>query len=158
MIVLQFATEAGLTSGLIRAFDHCPWSHVDTILPDGSLLGARSEVAAGIPAGVQIRPPGYAPFTATRRVELPAGDAMTAAYLAFLRAQLGAPYDMAAIAGFAVGRDWRSPAHWFCSELVAAGLEACGWFPWPLAVAVSRIDPGDLLLAVSARERLEAAA
>lgn len=149
MITLQFSALAGIASRLIEYYGHDAYAHVDTVMPDGSLLGARCDVMAGVPAGVQIRPAGYAPFTAVRLVHIPATDDQTATYLAFLRGQIGKPYDMRAIVGFAVGRPWRDPGAWICSELVAAGLEAAGVFRWPLALEVSKIDPGDLLLACS---------
>lgn len=157
-IALQFASASDLGSEAIEWFSHGMWSHVDSLLPDGSLLGARDDEVGGAPAGVQIRPPGYKNFARALRVDLAADDAMTARYYDFVRAQIGKPYDQRGILAFVAGRDWRSPGAWFCSELVAAGLEACGFFAWPLAAPANRITPSDLVLLLSGRQRIGDAA
>ena len=152
MIFLQFSALNDIASEAIKLFERSWCSHVDAILPDGTLLGARADIYGNVPAGVQIRAPGYAPFTRTLAVQLATTDAQEAAWMVFLDTQIGKPYDMLAIAAFAVARDWRQPNSWFCSELIAAALEKCGWFPKPLAEAANEITPRDLLLAVSAWE------
>jgi uncharacterized protein YycO len=148
-IVMQFAGSASLTSRLIEWFDHGEYAHVDTVLPDGTLLGARNDVMAGYPAGVQIRGADYQQGYALRRVALPCTDDQQKAYYDFVMAQVGKPYDSKAIAAFAVGRNWRSPDAWFCSELNAAGLEESGVVP-PLSAPCNKIAPDDLLLVLSA--------
>lgn len=150
-IILQFATETSLGSGLIRFYGHGWCSHVDAVLPDGRLLGARNDVLMGVPAGVQIRPPGYAPFTHTQRVTLMAPDPIVDDFYAFVQSQVGKPYDDLAILAFAVDRDWRNAGAWFCSELDGRGLEVAGYFPAPLATHANKLTPPDLLLACSAR-------
>jgi hypothetical protein len=148
-IVMQFAGSASLTSRLIEWFDHGQYAHVDSVLPDGTLLGARDDVMDGCPAGVQIRPADYQKGYALKRVSLPCTDQEQKAYYDFVMAQVGKKYDETAIAAFAVGRDWRSPDAWFCSELCAAALEASGVVP-PLSAPCSKIAPDDLLLVLSA--------
>lgn len=118
-------------------------------MPDGSLLGARSDKVGGKPAGVQVRPDGYEAWSRIERVSLQATPEQEAKFRTFLTAQIGKPYDSLAIAAFAVGRDWREPDSWFCSELQAAALEASGWLPRPLASVANEITPRDLLLVVS---------
>lgn len=148
-IVMQFAGSAALTSRLIQWFDHGAFAHVDTVMPDGTLLGARDDVMAGYPAGVQFRGADYQQGYTLKRVALPCTDEQEKAYYDFVIAQIGKPYDEKAIAAFAVGRDWRTPDSWFCSELNAAGLEASGVVP-PLSAPVNKIAPDDLLLVLSA--------
>ena len=156
-IILQFSYQRDLGADLIKYFGHgAGFSHVDAVLPDGSLLGARSDVCQGVPPGVQIRPPLYADFARTLRVSLDATDTQLHGFNNFLQGQIGKPYDMEAIIGFAVGRDWRAPDSWFCSELQGAALEACGWFPFALATPANKLDPDDLLLALSARVKVAA--
>lgn len=151
-IVLQFSYQRDLGADLIKYFGHgAGFSHVDAVMGDGSLLGARSDVCAGVPAGVQIRPPNYAAFDRVLPVVLLTDDAVSKAFYDFIVAQRGKPYDMEAIVAFAAGRDWRAPDSWFCSELQGAALEACGWFASPLATPANKLDPDDLLLALSAR-------
>jgi hypothetical protein len=140
-IVLQFSTEAGWQSWAIRVFERGWCSHVDTVMPDGWLLGARSGKDGAPRPGVQLRPPGYAPFTRLERVELVTTEAIAGAYYAFVQAQLGKPYDMTAIAAFAFDRDWRAPDSWFCSEVSTAGLEQSGFVP-RLATPANRVTPG----------------
>jgi hypothetical protein len=148
-ITLQFVGNDSLGSKLIEWYDHGQYSHVDTVLPDGSLLGARNDVIGSIPAGVQIRPAGYVLGDRMKRVVLPCSDAKEQNYYDFVRAQIGKPYDQKAIAAFFTGRDWRNEDQWFCSELVAAGLEDATVF-CPLSAPVNKIAPDDLLLVISA--------
>jgi hypothetical protein len=74
----------------------------------------------------------------------------------FLRSQLGKPYDKTAILAFVAARDWQEKDSWFCSELQAAALVACGWFASPLATEFNHITPRDLLLIVSGRVAITA--
>jgi hypothetical protein len=149
VISLQFSTQNDAESALIRAFDHCPFSHVDAIMGEGSLCGARSDVIGGIPAGVQTRPAGYAAFSKVLRVDLPSTDGQATAFRSFVASQIGKPYDMLAIAAFAIDRAWRDTDAWFCSELQSAAIEAAGIFPHKLYSSANRITPGDLLLLCS---------
>ena len=142
-IALQFAAQNDALSRAICAFDHGWPSHVDAVMPGGRLLGARAD------GGVKLRTANYARFARVLRVAIPAADDVSARFYAFLNAQLGKPYDFEAIAAFALDRDWRKPDSWFCSELVAAALQAAGWFAHPLATASNRITPSDLLLVLS---------
>ncbi|HZT90232.1 MAG TPA: hypothetical protein VFA12_19995 [Stellaceae bacterium] len=153
MIRLQFSTQRGLSSALIRWFGHLgPFTHVDAIMRDtgprqGWLLGARWRGPYG--RGVQIRPPDYAVFSRRLVVDIPVPWPREQWFYRYLRDQLGKPYDISAILGFASGRDWRADDSWFCSELIAAALEAAGVFARPLCCQVNKIDPDDLLLALS---------
>lgn len=154
MITIQFVGAASIGGELIEWFDHGRFSHVDAVLPDGRLLGARSDSVGGAQPGVQIRTPDYAAWNAILRVDLPSTPEMEAKFYAFLKAQIGKPYDKTAIVGFVTGRDWRDSNAWFCSELVAAALEACGWFKWPLIVPDEKVAPDDLALLVSVLVRI----
>jgi hypothetical protein len=150
-ITLQFSTMRDWESWAIREFSHGPFSHVDAVLPDGSLLGARDDVYGGIPSGVRIRPAGYANFTLTKQVTIPCTNEQEQKWLAWLHAQVGKPYDETAIVAFAIGRDWRAPDSWFCSEMGAASLEpdASGILPYKIAATENHVDPDDLFLIVS---------
>lgn len=151
VITLQFSATGGLESDAIKLFSRGWPSHVDAMFPGagGTLLGARSDVIGGQPPGVRIRPLGYETWQHTQVIQLNATPEQEDAFHRFLFAQVGKPYDKIAIAAFAVARDWREPDSWFCSELIAAALEACDWFPAPLANVVNEITPRDLLLLVS---------
>lgn len=141
-IVLQFVAADDLSSAAIETFERGWCSHVDAVMDSGELLGARLD-------GVKVRPEGYEQWTRARRVALPASTMVTLKFYEFLGLQLGKPYDTTAIAAFPLGRDWRKPDAWFCSELIAAGLEAALWFPAPLSEGVNKITPRDLELLLS---------
>jgi uncharacterized protein YycO len=138
-ISLQFVTEKGVGSTLIRWGTHSDFSHVDAVLHGGPLLGARSDTKM---PGVSIRAPDYAPFTRRQTVVIPTQADM--AFYSFLMDQLGKPYDWKAIVGFAVDRNWRDPDSWFCSELVAAALEAAKIVK--VQTPANRISPNDVFL------------
>lgn len=149
MIVVQFVSTADISSELIEWYGHGLFSHVDCVLPDGSLLGARQD------EGVQIRPPDYEKFDRKLAVQLPCPMAVSDKFYEFIKAQVGKPYDMTAIAGFASGRDWRTPDSWFCSELAAAALEQSGYFAGKLSTPANKVTPDDLLLVLSAMVPVE---
>lgn len=148
-VTLQFSTMSDIGSWAIREFSHGPFSHVDAVLPDGSLLGARDDICMGIPAGVRIRPPNYARFSLIKQVTIPCSDGQILKWLDWQHAQVGKPYDETAILAFAADRNWREEDSFFCSELQALALEQSGYFPHNLSAPANKITPDDLLLALS---------
>jgi uncharacterized protein YycO len=150
---VRFVTCADVISAGIRLAEYGFWaSHAEVLMPDGKLLGAHAD------GGVKERDQGYDKATLLHDLFVPLtmpAD-QEAAFFAFLRSQLGKPYDFDAIAGIVAQRDWRALDSWFCSELVAAGLEHCGYLP-PLAADVAKITPRDLLLILSGRLLIAAA-
>lgn len=150
-ITLQFCSFNSLIGQAIEWFTQGTVGHVDAVLPDGSLLGAQyQDDLGGQPSGVQIRSAGYGDLQGPLRVSLAATDAQADTFWSFLTAQLGKPYDITAILAFVRGRNWRRADAWFCSELIAAGLEHTGIFPAPLAAPANKITPAGLLLVCSA--------
>lgn len=118
-------------------------SHVDAVLDSGELLGAHLD------GGVAIRAPNYETWARVKRLALPATETQAQDFYGFMRSQIGKPYDSWAIAGLVIGRDWRSPDSWYCSEATARGLEVSKWFPAPLSDGVEFITPRDQELIVS---------
>ena len=150
MIRLQFVAGTDVGAHLIQWFGGGPaFSHVDTVMPDGRLLGARSDVVGGAPAGVQIRDASYVGTEKVLQINIPATDRQTKIYYDFVQSQIGKDYDELGIVAFVAGRDWRDPSAWFCSELVATGLERAG-VVLPLASPTNKITPPDLILILSA--------
>ena len=146
MITLRFVTCDDAVSGGIRFAEYGFWaSHVETLTPDGKLLGAHYD------GGVQARDRYYdkGKFSRELFVKLPADEAMTNAFYAWNEDQIGKPYDLDAIAAFVARRDWREDGAWFCSEQMAAGLEEVKYFPFPLAADLNKVMPRDLLLILS---------
>lgn len=155
-IVLQFVSGENTGAKLIEWFSQGEVSHVDAVLPGykGDLLGARSETIGSVPPGVQIRPANYAAWNKVVRVVLPAPEAMVTEFYNSLMPELGKPYDEEAILAFIAGRNWRDPCAWFCSEVIGFKLEACKYFPWPLATPANKLTPAGLMLATSARAQV----
>ena len=149
MITLQFVRGTDPFDYAILAYSHGWATHVDAVMPDQKLLGSQSHVIGNIPAGVQIRPPGYEPFAKIARVSLPSTPQQEKVFWDFLSAQLGKPYDHEAILGMALGRDWHEDGCWFCSEVQGAALEGCLVFPYPLATTTECLTPPGLYLACS---------
>lgn len=150
-ITLQFVGAVDLASHVIEWFSQGVVAHVDVVMDDGSLLGARDDEVGGKAAGVWIRPQNYMAFERVVRVVLPAPAIIVERFYGFCLAQCGKPYDEQGILGFIFGRNWRENDSWFCSELVGAALEQCGYFPNPLATPSNKLTPAGLLLACSAR-------
>jgi hypothetical protein len=137
-------------ANLIQWFGHgALFSHVDSILPDGRLLGSRSDWVGGAPPGVQPRDRAYVQGSKTLRVDLVCSDLVTGRYYEFVNSQIGKPYDVEGILGFISGRDWQQDDAWFCSELNASGLEKSGYFPYKPVNGSNKITPPDLLLMLS---------
>jgi uncharacterized protein YycO len=148
-IHLQFVCEALLSSQIIAWFSAGHFSHVDCLLDDGTLLGARSDLVGGKPAGVQIRPAGYAKFSSRVVMTVPCSAEQKQIYLDFLISQVGKPYDSEAILAFFFNREWRESDSWICSELQAAAGEKSLIFP-KLYLAANKITPVACALAFSA--------
>src|ERR1700744_5639048 len=92
-IPLQFCEGSGLESAMIKWFGHGKFSHVDCVLPDGRLLGARSDVIQGIPAGVQIRPADYIHNEVLELVNIPCPDEDVPLFYEWLHKQVGKKYN-----------------------------------------------------------------
>jgi len=140
-ISLQFSTETNIGSRILHYYDHTWCSHVDAVLPNGGLLGAK-----GI-GGVKIRDGKR--LAKTLVVELETTPEKRKRFYDFCRDQIGKPYDFWGILAFAFNRNWRDDDSWFCSELISAALEYSGFFPYNICAAHSKITPQNLLLMVN---------
>jgi hypothetical protein len=146
-VALQFSTESDIISWGIRVVTDCKYSHVDLVMPDGQLLGARSS------GGVAIRPPNYATFTARLVKAATVTDAVGAAIYAAAKSQLGKPYDLRAIIGLALPfgssgyskEDWLMHERWFCSDLLTWAFQEGGCTLLDTTLMI-RITPADMLL------------
>jgi hypothetical protein len=115
-------------------------SHVE-FLVDGKSIGAHLE------GGVAIRDINGYPLDI--RFQATCTDLQYAAAMAFLRAQIGKPYDLLDIAGIMCARDWHDPARWICSELWAATLEM-GSIMGSIDSSITLFTPQDALVVSSA--------
>ncbi len=140
IIVAQFVTEKyDPESALIRWASNGEYSHVDIVLPEGTLLGARAN------GGVKIRNFNYAKFTAKSVVQVYVPDYDAA--MNFAMSQIGKPYNYGAIADMIFGRDRgydsENQPSWFCDELLYATVSAGGrWLlnePNPLVLTPQEV-------------------
>jgi hypothetical protein len=148
-IQIQFSAQSDLGSEVIKVFERGEFSHVDAIDLNGNLWGARSDELGGKPAGVQIRPKGYAEFSKTAVYDIPCTATQEMQFWSFLRGQIGKPYDETAIVAFGLFQDWHNAKGWFCSELIIAALVAAGVFACPLSETPNILTPRDAQLLVS---------
>lgn len=117
-IKLQFVREKGWMPRLIARYGGGHFSHVDTVLDDGRLLGARNDHVPG----VQIRPRGYTDFVGRVVMAVPVTAEQKAAYLKFLHDQVGKAYDPRALWAFAFNRDWQDK-YTSCEQMPEAADE-----------------------------------
>lgn len=125
------------------------YSHVDALLPDGSLLGARNDAVGGKPPGVQIRPPEYAKWVRRAIVELPCSTTDASLWQSWLVSQIGRKYDKSAILGFLTGKEDHTNGYWICSALQTGALEEVRRIP-KLVVPPQQVTPNTLLVVLSA--------
>lgn len=154
---IQAVLGTGFSSRAISWFGgEGQFSHIDSILSNGTLLGARSDIITPpkgepIPAGVQIRPPFYETWRKRQIFTFQCGQPQANKWEKFLRAQLYAKYDKSLIFGFAIGdtRDWRETDTWICSELAIRALEIAEIIP-QLYVPARSISPNAAVIAITA--------
>lgn len=107
-LILQFSTEPSIGSAIIRWGTHCPYSHVDGVMPDGNLLGCRLGLLTAEPPGVQIRPPNYTTFSATQRMAFPV-DATKCFDIA--KTYIGDSYSWEEDVGYVIPWFWKHIGH-----------------------------------------------
>lgn len=150
-IRLSFVCGSDISSRLIAWYGngYGGFSHVDSMLPDGSLLGARSDRIGQIPPGVQIRPDNYERWTRRSVVEIPATELRAIAWETWLRKQIGRPYDIQAIWGFVLGERKHGEGRWICSACAFESLEQVNLLK-PTPVPAAQITPDSLFELVTA--------
>lgn len=117
-----FSSSATATSLAVRVATRSPWSHVDMLWDDGTLIGAVSHAQGPYAAGVQKLTLAerfqYGKITNHRIDRIVLRN--EAAAREFAEQQVGKPYDWGGL--FAIPfatRDWQRADRWFCSELIA---------------------------------------
>ena len=120
MITLQFTGTDTWASDTVGWYTRSVFTHVDVVLDDGRLLGAR------INGGVQIRPRDYQKILFVQRYRTTLSVAGEHDFHLALLEQIGKPYDWTAVLGLVMNRNWRQTDRWFCSELVAWAFEKAG--------------------------------
>lgn len=149
IIQLQFVLGAGWGSRLIAWYGcgYGGYSHVDAIMSDGTLIGARSDRIGGKPSGVQSRPADYENWIKRTIVSLEVTPQQHAIGEQFLLSTIGSGYDKDDILSLILGRPYHASGHWICSWLMIAWLKQMGVFG-DLPFYPQQITPNSLLLAV----------
>lgn len=120
---------------LIRALTWSAWSHAAIIDGDEVIEATWPRVRIAPLSEVLAKHPSWT------IIDLPCGN--PAAVIAAARSQIGKPYDLRAVLGLALHRNWQDSARWFCSELVAWAFDAGGSALFR-ADAVQRVTPQHL--------------
>lgn len=130
-----FCTSNLLGAVLIRTVTWSDWSHV-------ALVDGDEAIEATWPA-VMVTPLAdvIAKHSAHIIIDLPC--LCPEAAIAAARYQVGKPYDLSALFGLLMHRDWQEDDRWFCSELVAWAF-AQGGSPLFRPEAMRRITPQHL--------------
>ncbi len=145
---LRFVSHPGIFTWAARIAQRGYWcTHVEVVDYDGRLIGAMGD-------GVWSRPADYdqGKFSREMLLTLKTTPEQDEIFFAFLRNQIGKPYDYLAIVSFFFpwSRGWQEDDSWFCSELVAAGLAECGLISKEhSALEFSRVTLLDLMFMVS---------
>ncbi len=145
MITLQFVCTDSILSKLIAWYGN-GWhgfSHVDAVLPDGSLLGARSTSVGGKPPGVQIRPANYEKWIRVSRISFNPSQSQADTWVNWLVSQVGKQYDMSNILDFIIGDKTHQDGRWICSALQMAALLQVKLLS-PAGVPAQQITPDTL--------------
>ena len=119
IVKIVFCTATyGVADFFIRAFTWSKWSHVALLLDDNTVIEATYPLVRRVPLAEMLQH--YDKFEI---VDISCDYAKTKKAAI---SQIGKPYDLSAIAGFALHRNWQEQDSWFCSELVAWCLEQGG--------------------------------
>ena len=156
---LQFSTSTARASWVIRVLTHSPFSHVDIIEPTKGLWGVSGpDKRINDIGGVLCRPFNAWPYLYPPKVaKLLTTQPVIDKVFEFCRGERGKPFDNGALYHFfrdraglkSVGRSWRDPQKWFCSEFVLRALEVGGLFPYPLITPKDTVSPNDLVIFVN---------
>lgn len=136
-VTLYFSTQTDPLSALIRACTWSQWSHVSLMDHDGYLisaefpLGVYSESVSNL---MQKSKRVHAVTFETPQAGLVVDKALS---------QMGKPYDLSAVIGIGLHRDWQEDDSWFCSELIAWAFDQAGT-PLFRREAMHRVTPEHL--------------
>jgi hypothetical protein len=134
------------------------WSHCASVLKDGRLLDARSDVLAGVPAGVHIRRPETEPWVRRCSATLEVTDVEYADWEANLRAKITDAYGRSDIVSILIGRPGHHDGQWICSALAINAVQHVsrswtrphlGFVPFPLPMEAHEISPDMALLSLA---------
>jgi len=130
-----FCTSKLPLAALIRTVTWSKWSHV-------ALVDGDEAIEATWPA-VRVAPLAEVIAKHSDHVIVDLPCPVPDEVIKAARSQVGKPYDLTALFGLLMHRDWQEQDSWFCSELVAWAFAAAGQ-PIFRQDASSRITPQHL--------------
>ena len=143
-VKFRFVAHKGLFTWLCRLAQYgVPYTHCEVLTPEGKYLGAL------LMGGVQERPLDYdgGVFLKEAFVSIPCTAEQEARFFAFLRDQIGKPFDPVGILyffGLFSRFNWRDPGAWWCTDLAMAALESAEIVPVVTDVPYTRVTPSNL--------------
>lgn len=153
-LLVQFSTSTAFASAIIRRLTASRWSHAGFIVDDSELGVSGPDRSINDPGGVRLRKlPCWAYLHPPIIARVQCSDYVRDRTLGWAKDEIGKPFDNGALRAFlrdragapSLGRDWRDPEKWFCSEFVIRALEFGGLFSYPLVVPKDVISPNTLL-------------
>lgn len=120
-----FYSFANLSGALSRWSTRSDWSHVDCLFDDGTVIGAMKEGVQRMYLSERLAGPRKVKAYRIDIINLPKEYAA----FEFAKEQVGAGYDWSGMVGMflpAKQFELQDQSRWFCSELVAAAIEAGG--------------------------------
>lgn len=114
-----FCTSTLPGAVLIRAVTWSRWSHVALVLDDGSAIEATYPKVRRVPLETILE-------KHSKWVIVDVPTDCDQAIEDFAMSQIGKPYDVSALFGLLVHRDWTDTDKWFCSELLAWAFAQAG--------------------------------
>lgn len=159
-IRIDFLLGQDWTSRLIARYgaNTGGWSHCASVLKDGRLLDARSDVLDGVPAGVHIRKSITERWVRKCTTTLEVTDVEYEEWEANLRAKITDAYGRSDIVSMLLGRPGHHNGQWICSALAINGVQHIsrswtaphlGFIPYPLPMEAHEISP-DMALVILA--------
>ena len=136
-----FCASRKIGAMAIRAVTWSKWSHV-------AIVDGDEVIEATWPA-VRVAPLAEAIAVHSAHVVVDLPCHAPNAVIKAARSQVGKPYDLTALFGMLMHRDWQEEDRWFCSELVAWAF-AKGGSPLFRADALHRVTPQLLWMLVPA--------
>ncbi len=155
-LAFQFSTSTAWTSAIIRRLTASKFSHAEIALPGEGLLGVSGpDKSINDKGGVLIRPFDCWPYKFPPIIaKIQCSEEVARRAIEWGRSQIGKPFDNAALYAFLrdraglpkLGRPWRDPEKWYCSEFALRAVELAGLFPYPLITPKDCVSPNTLLI------------
>jgi uncharacterized protein YycO len=141
-----FCTSNAPGAVMIRAATWSKWSHVGILLSDGTVVEATWPKVRHVSLETML-----SAHTDYYISEYECTEAENADIEAYALEQVGKSYDVRALFGFLVHRDWTEDNEWFCSELVAACAAYAGCDLFRLGSSW-RVRPQDIWMIKSIKD------